>query len=77
MPACVRCSALVSAGTSPELSAALQGVDRVELFLGGEGVCKGLGEDKLVRLALQAGVSVVLPSGVGLATVRCAGQMPF
>ena len=61
----------------PELGAALAGVTEVELFLAGEGVRRGVSRDELVADALQQGVSVVLPSGVGLSAVARAGPAKF
>ena len=62
---------------SRQLAAALRGVTRVELFLGGEVVRSGLAEEELAEFALKGGAALVLPSGEGLATVARAGPMEF
>lgn len=53
-------------GRSPDLSAALQGVTHVKLFLCGEAVRPGLAVHELAKQAALVGASLVLPSGQAL-----------
>ena len=60
------CRAALTRGASPDLAAALQGVTDVKLLLGGEVVRAGMMVQRMVDLAAEARMSVVLPSGQGL-----------
>lgn len=62
----------LSIAASPDLAAALQGVNEVKLFLGGEVLRAGLPMHKMVDIAAARGMSLVLPSGQGLGLVASA-----
>ena len=63
------CRNALKRGTSPELTAALQGVTGVRFFLGGLGVQKGLTMQEMYDLAAAAGVSVLLLSALPMEIV--------
>lgn len=53
-------------GRCPALAAAVEGVTKVKLFLGGDMVRPGLTVQQLAEQAALVGVTLVLPSGQAL-----------